>query len=150
MRTAAQTFRSNPNLDAAKAIQELMVGEALVSTLDERGAPSVVERTLISPPVSRLGPATAGEIQGALDDSPVLGKYEERLVRDSAHERIQARRQSAAGQPQSAGAADRGGRPRQGLVEAVTKSAARSLGTSLGRQIARTIIRSLFGGRGRR
>ncbi len=150
VRAAGQTFRPNPKLDAAEAIQELMVGEALVSTLDEKGAPSVVQRTLIAPPLSRLKPATASEIRRALDDSPVLGKYDERLIRDSAHERIQARRQTVVAQRQPAGSPGRGGRPRQGIVEAATKSAARSLATSLGRQIARVIIRSLFGGRGRR
>ncbi len=85
-----------------------------------------------------------------LDDSPVLGKYERRLIRDSAHERLQARRQTVVAQRQPAGSPSGGGRPRQGIVEAATKSAARSLATSLGRQIARTIIRSLFGSGGRR
>ncbi len=152
VRAAAQTFRANPSFDAAQAIQELMVGEALVSTLDEKGAPTVVERTLMAPPASQLGPASANDIQRVLDDSPVLGKYDVMLDRESAHERLEARRQAEAEQALRRAedgpgrASSRGGRRRQSIVEAMTKSAARSVASTLGHQIARSIMRALFGG----
>ncbi len=153
VRAAAQTFRANPSFDAAEAIQELMVGEALVSTLDEKGAPTVVERTLIAPPKSQLGPASADDIQRVLDDSPVLGKYDVLLDRESAHEHLEARRRAEAEQALKRGddaperGAGRSGRRRQGIVEAMTKSAARSIASTIGRQIARTVMRALFGNR---
>ncbi len=152
VRAAAQTFRANPSFDAAEAIRELMVGEALISTLDENGAPSVVERALVAPPASRLGSATANDIQRLLDDSPVLGKYDMPLDRESAHERLKARRQAEAEEARRRDSdapmrgASSGGRRRQGIVEAMTKSAARSVASTIGRQIARTILRTLFGG----
>jgi DNA helicase HerA-like ATPase len=86
IKAAAETFRINPDLDVAEAITELRVGEALVSTLDEDGAPTVVQRTLIKPPRSRLGPVTAKERAIIQSVSPVEGKYDERVDRESAEE----------------------------------------------------------------
>jgi DNA helicase HerA-like ATPase len=91
LRAAAQSFRQNPDFDTAEAIQQLGVGEALVSTLDENGAPSVVARTLVRPPAARLGPISEAERKSILAASPVAGLYEERIDRDSAHERLTAR-----------------------------------------------------------
>lgn len=88
IKAAAQTFRINPDLDVEQAITELKVGEALVSTLGEDGAPSVVQRTLIKPPQSRLGPLTAGERAVILGASPLAGKYDEAVDRESAAEVI--------------------------------------------------------------
>ena len=88
IRAAAQTFRINPDLDVAQAITELKVGEALVSTLDEDGAPSVVQRTLIKPPQSRLGPLSPGERAVILGASPLAGKYDHAVDRESAAEVI--------------------------------------------------------------
>ena len=86
IKAAAQTFRINPDLDVEKAITELKVGEALVSTLDDDGAPSVVQRTLIAPPRSRLGPVSAPERAAIQASSPVEGKYDTAVNRESAAE----------------------------------------------------------------
>jgi DNA helicase HerA-like ATPase len=86
IKAAAETFRINPDLDVEKAITELKVGEALVSMLQEDGAPGVVRRTLIKPPHSRLGPVSAGEREVIQSVSPLQGKYETRVDRESAEE----------------------------------------------------------------
>lgn len=86
IKAAAETFRINPDLDVEEAITELKVGEALVSTLDEDGAPSIVQRTLIKPPRSRLGPVNAKERAIIQSVSPVEGKYDEAVDRESAEE----------------------------------------------------------------
>jgi DNA helicase HerA-like ATPase len=88
IRAAAETFRINPDLDVEQAITELRVGEALVSTLMEDGAPSVVQRTLVKPPRSRLGPVSEAERAAIRATSPVDGKYESRVDRESAAEVI--------------------------------------------------------------
>jgi DNA helicase HerA-like ATPase len=143
VRAAADTFRANPNFNAKDAIQELGVGEALVSTLDEDGVPTVVERALIIPPSSQLKPLAVAKRQHVMDDSPVLGKYDQVLDRDSAHERLQERKQS---QPEQAKKPSRrsSSRKRQSVGEAMAKSIVRSVGSSFGRQITRAIIKSFF------
>ena len=89
VRTAADTFRPNPDFDCAKAITQLGVGEALVSTLEEKGVPSMVQRTLIRPPASRLGPITPQERQQVMAQSPVAGQYDKTIDRESAFELLQ-------------------------------------------------------------
>ncbi|QVM84966.1 helicase HerA-like domain-containing protein [Novosphingobium decolorationis] len=96
IRAAAETFRINPDLDVEAAITELKVGEALVSTLDEDGAPGVVQRTLIAPPRSRLGPLEARERAIIRSVSPFAGKYDEAVDRDSAEEVLAAKAADAA------------------------------------------------------
>ena len=96
IKAAAETFRINPKLDVETAITELRVGEALVSVLDEEGAPTPVERTLIKPPRSRLGPLTAKERAVIQSISPVAGKYDEAIERESAEEILKARGAEAA------------------------------------------------------
>ncbi|WP_292058170.1 helicase HerA-like domain-containing protein, partial [Brevundimonas sp. UBA5936] len=95
LRAAAQSFRTNPAFDTAEAIQALGVGEALVSTLDEKGAPTVVAQTKIRPPDSRLGPATEAERAATLAASPVRGVYDTAVNRESAEEVLKARRAQA-------------------------------------------------------
>lgn len=97
LKAASQSFRANAAFDTAEAIQALGVGEALVSVLDEKGAPTVVARTKIRPPASRLGPATDTERAAVMAASPVRGLYEQVLNRESAAE-ILANRHSAADQ----------------------------------------------------
>jgi DNA helicase HerA-like ATPase len=170
VQTAASTLRANPKVDTAKAITELGVGEALVSFLDAKGTPCVVERAWILAPGSRIGPATAQERKTVLEASLVRGHYEQTVDRESAYERLKAAAQQGqdavpasgkAGQPAPAGSgggvADvlsdvllgstgpRGGR-REGMLEAAAKSAARSVGSSLGRQIMRGVLGGLLGG----
>ncbi|WP_064692220.1 helicase HerA-like C-terminal domain-containing protein [Rhizobium aegyptiacum] len=96
VKTAADTFRPNPAFDCAAVITTLGTGEALVSTLEAKGAPSIVERTLIRPPSGRVGPLTDGERQQVMDKSPVLGVYDEDVDRESAFEMLTARAKKAA------------------------------------------------------
>jgi uncharacterized protein len=96
IKAAAETFRINPELDVATAITELKVGEALVSTLDEDGAPGVVQRTLVAPPGSRLGPVTPKERAIIQSISPFAGKYDSVIDRESAAEVLAQKAQDAA------------------------------------------------------
>jgi hypothetical protein len=149
IRAAAETFRPNPKLDTERVIQELKVGEALVSVLHGSGEPSMVQRTLIRPPSARLGPITPQERKSKIEASPVYGKYEETLDRDSAYEILQ-QRTAAAASAQEADANSWGnilmgggtGR-RQGYGETFTKSIMRSVASSIGN----AIVRAVLGGR---
>ena len=96
VKAAAQSFRENPALDTETVITELGVGEALVSTLDAKGRPQMVARTLIRPPASRLGPATDSEREAVMKESPVVGKYDEPIDRESAYEILEKREDEAA------------------------------------------------------
>ncbi|WP_128891250.1 helicase HerA-like domain-containing protein [Erythrobacter sp. HKB08] len=96
IKAAAETFRINPDLDVEEAITELKVGEALVSTLDEDGAPTIVQRTLIKPPRSRLGPLNAKERAIIQSVSPLDGKYDTAVDRESAEEVLAAKAADAA------------------------------------------------------
>ncbi|MDX5334012.1 MAG: DUF853 domain-containing protein [Gammaproteobacteria bacterium] len=152
VRAAAQTFRPNPALDTEQVITELGIGEALVSTLDSRGSPLPVERVLICPPESRMGPLTDAERAEHLQRSPLRGRYDEAVDRHSAYEMLKQRAEELAAteaiQPQQAvGTAARPRSNRQSTGEAFIKSAARSIGSQLGRQIVRGILGSLLGGR---
>src|SRR5271154_547811 len=91
VKAAAETFRSNPNLDVAKVITELQVGEALVSFLDEKGMPGVVQKAMVCPPHSQIGPITAEERKAIMDKSPVRGKYDTTIDSESAYEVLQKR-----------------------------------------------------------
>ena len=157
VRAAAETFRANPKLDVSEAITQLGVGEALVSTLHDKGVPSIVERTLICPPSSRIGPATAEERQTVMSRSPVGARYDQSVDRESAYEVLRQRAervaadaaaaQEAARAPEEAAAADggsrSGGRQRQSPLEAMVTSAARSIGSQIGRQLLRGVLGSL-------
>jgi hypothetical protein len=95
VRAAAQTFRPNPEFDAERVIQELQVGEALVSVLFGNGQPSVTQRTLIRPPMSRVGPLTASEREALIKSDTEYGsKYTTTVDRESAHDRLLARNSS--------------------------------------------------------
>jgi uncharacterized protein len=161
VRAAAETFRTNPKLNVEQAITQLAVGEALVSFLDETGTPGIVERALICPPHSQIGPITPEQRSQLMKTSVVAGVYENAVDRESAFEILKAR----AGQPVPAapgtGAAagqqsppwyanipgiSGGGRRGDNLVEAMAKSAARTIGSSVGRQIVRGVLGSLLGG----
>ena len=169
VRTAAETFVPNPKLDTARVISELGVGEALVSTLQGGGQPSMVERTLMAPPGCRLGAITPEERSALRAQSGMAGKYDTALDRDSASEMLERRAAPAADESQnSAGkspprapapgkeTAEPKGRlndflwgsgRRQGAVEAMTKSAARTVGNQLGRSLLRGLLGGLLGGK---
>ncbi len=166
VRAAAQTFRENPAFQADVAITELAVGEALVSTLDEKGTPSVVERARIRPPASRLGTLDEAERKAVIEASPVNGKYEDAVDRESAYEMLRGQAEKAAKAEAEREAEDARREQeerehktrekssssrtrssgRQTVVEAMAKSVARSIGSSLGRKLIRGVLGSLFKG----
>jgi DNA helicase HerA-like ATPase len=155
VRTAAETFVPNPALDVAEVLTQLAVGEALVSTLQDKGVPMPVERTTICPPRCRMGAITAEERAAAKNASPVGLKYDNPVNRESAYEILTKRAQVA--QPSAAppGPAGEGQSPvrdfllgtkrRQGLVETMAKQAARTVGGRIGTQIVRGILGGISG-----
>jgi DNA helicase HerA-like ATPase len=150
IRVAAQTFRSNPNLDTESAFTQMGVGEALVSTLQAKGVPSIVDRTLICPPTSRIGPVTETERNEVRARSPVGGRYDQALDRESAAEILQARaekrakeiapREAEADNERSKSKPKKRQSTRQSSTEAAIKSFLRSMSTTLGREIMRGIL----------
>jgi DNA helicase HerA-like ATPase len=140
IKAVAENFRPNPALDTKQVITELGIGEALVSTLDAKGSPTIVERTMIRPPESRMGPLTDNERKEQIKRSPFSGKYEEAIDRKSAYEMLKERalkaQQQAAEEEKDRKAATPKKRTsnRQTWSEAMIKSAARSIGTTLGRE----------------
>jgi DNA helicase HerA-like ATPase len=154
---AAKTFRQNPELDTVAVIKELKVGEALVSMLENKGEPSIVQRTLIRPPEGRVGPVSAEERQSVIEYSPVFGKYEEAIDRESAHEILTKRTESEAQGPGTSGggwgdvifggggASRKGGRPRQGMGEMISRDLQRSISRTIATTIKNIIVRSLTG-----
>jgi uncharacterized protein len=159
VKAAADTFRSNPKLDVAKAITELEVGEALVSFLDEKGTPGIVERALVCPPHSQIGPITPEQRQELMKNSVVAGVYENAVDRESAFEVLRARAgQALPSAPTAPGQTPASppwyenipgmsshGRRGDNLADAMAKSAVRAMGSSLGRQIVRGVLGSLLG-----
>ena len=152
VRAAAETFRANPAFDTEQVITQLGVGEALVSTLDEKGVPGIVEQTLIRPPCSRMGPVTPEERRSAIAASPLAGRYDQAADRESAYEVLKkradqelARHDAAQAEAEAAPAAGPArGRSRQTPMEAMATSAARSIGTQLGRQLLRGLLGSIL------
>ncbi|HYN54598.1 MAG TPA: helicase HerA-like domain-containing protein [Methylotenera sp.] len=160
VKSAADTFRSNPKVNVAVAITELGVGEALVSFLDEKGIPTPVERTFVCPPGSRLGPATDGERIDTIKASNVYGVYEKFVDRESAYEILKSRAEEGAIEAKEDEGFSWGGmlggdtgdkkKPASrsdGVFEAAAKSAARAIGSQLGRQIIRGVLGNILGGR---
>jgi DNA helicase HerA-like ATPase len=166
VKSAATTLRANPKLDVEAAITELGVGEALVSLLDEKGRPCVVERALVLPPGSRLGAITAEERASVIRNSLIAGIYDKTEDRESAYEKLAQRVKEQPAAPEQAEASGggmlgalggllggstgpRGGR-REGVVELAAKSAARAIGSQVGREIIRGVLGSILGGGRRR
>ncbi|HEV8108354.1 MAG TPA: helicase HerA-like domain-containing protein [Burkholderiales bacterium] len=159
VKTAADTLRPNPKLKAEKVITELGVGEALVSLLDEKGSPCVVERAFIVPPASQLGPISDDERAKLIQSSDVYGHYEKTVDRESAYEKLKERTEAKPAEPKESSnplsdillgkTGPRGGRQSPGVIEAMTKSAARSIGSELGRQVLRGVLGSILGGKKR-
>ncbi len=180
VKTAADTLRPNPKFDAATVITELGVGEALVSFLDEKGRPTIVERAFILPPASRIGPLNVDERQGVIKGSLVYGVYEKTLDRESAYEKLKGSAPAASpaqteapahdsvpgSAPAEAPASGGGwldglggllggstgprGGRREGLGETMAKSAVRAIGSQVGREIIRGVLGSILGGSTRR
>jgi len=154
VKTAADTFRPNPAFDAAEVITQLGVGEALVSTLDAKGTPQPVERAFVVPPRSRLAPLSPEERRQVIQGSPISGKYEKAVDRESAFERLAQRAEAIQPPPAAAQKAERPARPQPGgaadLLGKVATSAVRAAGTQIGRELIRGVLGSLFGGGRRR
>ncbi len=153
LKAAAQSFRTNPDFDTAEAIQALGVGEALVSTLDEKGAPQIVQKTLIRPPASRLGPIAPQERAAVQSQSPVRGIYDEPMDRDSAYEILQGRARQeqlqARENERELARGEVGGRrasSRQTMAEAFAVTLVRTVASQAGREL----MRGLLGGLSRR
>lgn len=159
VQVAAQTFRANPKLDVATAITELGVGEALVSFLDEKGAPTPVERAFVCPPESRIGPATDVERKQVMAQSLVAGVYDKVVDRESAYEILKQRAEQAASAAQAQTQKEQegsgfdlggilGGKTSRSdsVLESAAKSAARAIGSQLGRAIIRGVLGSIMGG----
>ena len=161
VKSAASSFRPNPAFETQAAITEMGVGEALVSTLEAKGAPTMVQKTLIRPPSSRLGPATDPERAEVQKTSPVFGKYDKAVDRESAYEILSKREEAAAREAEKltklgakekeAGAKAKAkgktttGRRRMSTTQRAVNNAA---GTA-GREIVRYILRGIFGTRKR-
>lgn len=176
VRSAAQTMRANPDFDTEKAITELSVGEALVSLLDEKGRPCIVERAFIYPPASRIGPLTDAERAAIIKSSIIFGHYEQIVDRESAYEIIKSRTATSQDEGKAAPQASSGtqtqteqgggmmnmlggmllgktgprGGQHPGILDAAAKSAARSIGSQVGREIFRGVLGGIFGGGRRR
>jgi hypothetical protein len=154
VKVAAQSFRANPKVDTVTAITELGVGEALVSTLQDKGIPAPVQRVLVRPPHSRMGKATMAERQAILDKDINQKRYGQAYDPRSAHEvlleRIAAKlkkQDQAALEERAAkaqGKTKTSGRSREGAGEAFMKSMARAAGSSLGRKLFRGLLGSLL------
>ncbi|WP_374486543.1 helicase HerA-like C-terminal domain-containing protein [Zoogloea sp.] len=171
VKTAAETMRANPEFDAATAIMELGVGEALISFLDEKGRPAIVERGFIVAPESRLGPLTPAERKAAIESSVIYGHYEQMVDRESAFEKLTGATAASNGAPAANGGTPapaqeessgggllgglseilfgstgpRGGR-HPGLAETAARSVARTVGSTIGREIVRGVLGSILGG----
>ncbi|MEN6518338.1 MAG: helicase HerA-like domain-containing protein [Methanospirillum sp.] len=148
VRTAAETLRPNPGLDAVAAITELGVGEALVSVLDANGTPTPVERAFVMPPRSRLAPLSTEEREGVRRASPVAGVYEAAVDRASAYEALAARVPVAEPAKPAARPAARSTRSRSPpdtaeVIGTFAQSAARGIGGQLGRQLIRGLLGSV-------
>lgn len=167
VKAAAQTMRANPAFDTEQAIQALGTGEALISFLDAKGSPSMVERAMVIAPCSRMGPVTDDERNGLINHSSLYGKYEDSVDRESAYEMLQKGVEAAPGQASAppvnspdtkeddgilGGLKDilfgstgpRGGK-RDGVVQIMAKSAVRQVTN----QIVRGMLGSILGGRKR-
>ncbi|HET9762847.1 MAG TPA: helicase HerA-like domain-containing protein [Casimicrobiaceae bacterium] len=163
VKAAASTMRANPKIDTEQAITELGVGEALISFLDEKGRPGIVERAFVLPPASRIGPISPEERKAVMERSPVKGVYEKTIDRESAYEKLANRAAVSAGAAPAAGSQGglldslkgslgglmTGSGRKDSLVEAAAKSAMRSVGSTIGREIVRGVLGSLMGGRRR-
>ncbi|WP_337870847.1 helicase HerA-like domain-containing protein [Meiothermus sp.] len=151
VKAAAETFRPNPKLDLATVILEMGVGEALVSTLDEKGIPSIVERALIYPPRTQLPSLSPEERRQVIQQSPVYGHYEKALDRESAYEILRARAAESVQPAPSDAKPQAPAQPTGGnLLGDLAKGAVGFLASREGQRIVRGVLGGLLGGSGKR
>ena len=160
VKSAAETMRPNPKLKVEQVITELAVGEALVSFLDDKGRPNIVERAFVVPPGSFLGPVSPEERRKCIESSSIYGHYEKAVDRESAYEKLKGRTEEKhAESPKTQASPNvfsdvlfgrtgpRGGKQSQGLLEAMAKSTVRTVGSQVGREIVRGLLGSILGKR---
>ncbi len=161
VKAAATTFRENPDLDTQTVITELGVGEALVSVLDPEGVPTIVQKTKIRPPESRMGPATQSERKAVFEISPIKDVYDTKVDRESASEKLKARTEEAAKKAEKeideereykakktkSKSTRKRRRAGETTTQTVVKSATKMITSRLGQSIIRGIMGSIFKGR---
>jgi DNA helicase HerA-like ATPase len=148
VKSAAQTFRTNPKLDVAQVITELGVGEALISFLDAKGMPGIVQRAFVLPPTSQIGPVNPDIRKQLIKSSPVYGRYETLVDRESAYEKLKSRTAQGTASHQAAApasAAKRSGKPQPTAFDQVLKVANSSVGKTIERELVRGLLGSLLG-----
>lgn len=154
LRAVADGFRPNPTFDTLAVLTELGIGEALVGTLQEKGTPAMVQRVLVAPPQSRIGPLNAAERSALIAASPLAGRYDKPVDRESAYEMLSQRKGEPvepAPQPKAdeESFADKAGEFLQSAAGQAIKSAVRQAANQLGRQLVRGLMGSLLGGKKR-
>ncbi|ATB64497.1 helicase HerA-like domain-containing protein [Pseudomonas mosselii] len=154
LRAVADGFRPNPAFDSLAVLTELGIGEALVGTLEEKGTPAMVQRVLVAPPQSRIGPLSAVERQALIAASPLAGRYDKPVDRESAYEMLTQRKGEPVEPAPQAKAdedsfADKAGEFLQSAAGQAIKSAVRQAANQLGRQLVRGLMGSLLGGKKR-
>ncbi|WP_372865928.1 helicase HerA-like domain-containing protein [Pseudomonas sp.] len=153
LRAVADGFRPNPSINALAILTELGIGEALVGTLEDKGTPAMVQRVAIAPPQSRIGPLSESERAALIRQSPLAGRYDKPIDRESAYELLTARAAQASvevAQAQTKASATEGiGDLLGGMVGQVMKGAVRQAANQLGRQLVRGLLGSLLGGKRR-
>lgn len=153
LRAVADGFRPNPAFDTLAVLTELGIGEALVGTLQDKGTPGMVEQVLIAPPQSRIGPLSEAERAALIAASPLQGRYDKPIDRESAYEILMARKgqvPSAQQAPAEESLADKAGEFLQSAAGQAIKSAVRQAANQFGRQLVRGLMGSLLGGSKRR
>ncbi|MCQ0165844.1 ATP-binding protein [Pseudomonas sp. S12(2018)] len=153
LRAVADGFRPNPAFDTLAVLTELGIGEALVGTLQDKGTPGMVERVLIAPPQSRIGPLSEAERAALIAASPLQGRYDKPIDRESAYEILMVRKgqvPSAQQAPAEESLADKAGEFLQSAAGQAIKSAVRQAANQFGRQLVRGLMGSLLGGSKRR
>ncbi len=155
LKAVADGFRPNPAFDSLAVLTELGIGEALVGTLQDKGTPAMVQRVLVAPPQSRIGPLSEAERAAIIAASPLQGRYDKPVDRESAYEMLLARKappvdETAAPAPAGGSLADRAGELLGGVAGQAIKSAMRQAASQLGRELVRGLMGSLLGGKKRR
>jgi DNA helicase HerA-like ATPase len=151
VKAAAQTFRTNPKLDVATAITQLAVGEALISMLDEKGMPGIVQRAFMLPPTSQIGPVSPALRQQIIQSSPVYGRYEKTIDRESAYEKLTGRvagsNVSAVGPvaPITTARAAKVAKPAPSTFDQVLKVANSPVARQVEKELVRGLMGTLFG-----
>ena len=163
LRAVAEGFRPNPAIDTLAVLTELGIGEALVGTMEAKGTPAMVQRVAVAPPQSRIGPLSEAERTALIQQSPLRGRYDKPIDRESAYELLTARAEKIAAQQAEqskpsvaskkaevgSGIGGAAGELLGGLASQVMKTAMRQAANQIGRQLVRGLLGSLMGGKGR-